>query len=219
MTVELTAQSIISSGYEESNLDSCYIPPANIMLLPKASPKKGQTGKKAKAECIMILPIEMKLLSKLLKKQERSQKRVQRMLKENYFLKKKRAAKHAVVSSSSDEGDMVYDDESDCDSLDEIVEANVGDYVVVLVSGKSRTLKYIARVDEFDGKDYKDIFLQKVNRKIISGDNNTAPTFIINEEDGASFSPQDIVLKLPAPLVIGGSARKSNQLRFDYDFS
>ena len=114
---------------------------------------------------------------------------------------------------------MVYDDESDCDSLDEIVKANVGNYVVVLVSGKSRTLKYIARVDEFDGEDYKGIFLQKVNCKIIPGDNSTAPTFIINEAAGASFAPQDIVLKLPAPLVIGGSARKSSQLQFDYDFS
>ena len=114
------------------------------------------------------------------------------------------------MSSSSDEGDVVYDDESDCDSLDEIVEANVGDYVVVLVSGKSRTLKYIARVGEFDEEDYKVIFVQKVDRKIIPRNNNTAPTFIINEADGASFAPQDIVLKLPAPLVIGGSARKSS---------
>ena len=114
---------------------------------------------------------------------------------------------------------MAYDDESDCDSLDEIVEANVGDYVVVLVFGKSRTLKYIARVNEFDGEDYKGIFLQKVNSKIIPGDNNTAPNFIINEADGASFAPQDIVFKLPGPLVIDGSARKSSQLRFDYDFS
>ena len=80
-------------------------------------------------------------------------------------------------------------------------------------------LEYIARVDEFDGKDYEGIFLQKVNRKIIPGDNNTAPTFIINEGDGAPFAPQDIVLKLPAPLVIGGSSKKSSQLRFDYDFS
>ena len=115
------------------------------------------------------------------------------------------------MSSSSNEGD--------CDSLDETVEANVGDYVVVLVSGKSRTLKYIARVDEFDGEDYEGIFLKKVNRKIIPGNNNTVPTFIINEADGASFAPQDIVLKLPAPLIIGGSARKSSQLRLDYDFS
>ena len=114
---------------------------------------------------------------------------------------------------------MVYDGESDCDSLDEIVEVNVGDYVVVLVSGKSKTLKYIARVDEFDGEDYEGIILQKLNCKIIPGDNNTAPTFIINEADGASFAPQDIVLKLPAPLVIDGSAKKSSQLRFDYDFS
>ena len=73
-------------------------------------------------------------------------------------------------------------------------------------------------MDEFDGEDYEGIFLQKVNRKIIPGDNISALNFIINEADGASFAPPDIVLKLLAPLVIGGSARKSSQLRFDYDF-
>ena len=54
----------------------------------------------------------MKLPSKLLKKQEKSQKRVQRMFKGKLFSQKKRAVKHAVVSSSSDEGDVVYDNES-----------------------------------------------------------------------------------------------------------
>ena len=43
--------------------------------------------------------------------------------------------------------------------------------------------------------------------------------FNIDKADDALFVPQDIVLKLLAPLVIGGSARKSSQLRFDYDFS
>ena len=43
--------------------------------------------------------------------------------------------------------------------------------------------------------------------------------FNTDKADGASFAPQDIVLKLLAPLVIGGSARKSSQLQINYDFS
>ena len=51
-------------------------------------------------------------------------------------------------------------------SLHEIVEANVGDYVVVLVSGKTRILKYIARVDEFMGKITKVYFCKKLIAKL-----------------------------------------------------
>ena len=210
VTVELTAQSVISSGYEESNLDSCYIPPASIMSLPKASPKKRSNRKKGKSRVCTDTPNREEAAKQVIEKAGKKSKKSAKNVKRKLFFQKKRAAKHAVVSSSSDEGDVMYNDESDCDSLDKIVEANVGDYVVVLVSGKSRTLKYIARVDEFDGEDYEGIFLQKVNRKIIPGDNDTAPTFIINEADGASFAPKDIVLKLPAPHVIGGSAGKTS---------
>ena len=219
MTVELTAQSVIISGYEESNLDFCYIRPASIMPLPKASPRKRSNRKKGKSRVYTDTRNRDEVAKQVIEKAGKKSKKSAKNVKRKLFSQKKRAAKHAVVSSSSDGGDVMHDDESDCDSLDEIVEANVGDYVVVLVSRKSRTLKYIARVDEFDGKDYEGIFLQKVNRKIIPGDNNTAPTFIINEGDDASFAPQDIVLKLPAPLIIGGSSKKSSQLRFDYDFS
>ena len=44
-------------------------------------------------------------------------------------------------------------------------------------------------------------------------------TFIVNEKDAASFAPDDIVLILPAPVAVGGSERRSNQLRFNFDFS
>lgn len=45
------------------------------------------------------------------------------------------------------------------------------------------------------------------------------PKFVINEEDAASFAPEDIVLKLPNPVAVGGSTRRSGQLRFEYDLS
>jgi len=33
------------------------------------------------------------------------------------------------------------------------------------------------------------------------------------------FAPKDIVLKLPTSLAVGGSARRSNQLRFQFHFA
>lgn len=84
----------------------------------------------------------------------------------------------ALLSSSSDDEEIEihYDDESDCDELNENVEAAVDDFVIVLVSGKSRSLKYIARIDDFDGNEYEGVFLQKVNSRILPGEDAEAPT-------------------------------------------
>ena len=71
--------------------------------------------------------------------------------------------------------------------FEKIVVAHIGDFVVVLVSGKSRALKYIARVDDFvdEEEEYEGLFLQKVNSKITPGEDTEEPVFIVNEEDGA----------------------------------
>ena len=103
--------------------------------------------------------------------------------------------------------------------MNETVDARISDYVVVLVSGKARALKYIARIDDIDADDeYEGVFLSKVNAKIKPGEKPEAPTFVINEEDGASFSQEGIVFELPVPIV-GDSARRSSQLRFDFNFN
>ena len=134
------------------------------MPLPKVSPKKRSNWKKGKSKVYTDTPNRDEVAKQVIEKAGMKSKKSAKNVKRKLFSQKKRAAKHAVVSLSSDEGDVVYDNESYCDSLNEIVEANVGDYVVVLVSGKPRTLKYS---DVFDGEDYEGIFLQKVNRKII----------------------------------------------------
>ena len=79
-------------------------------------------------------------------------------------------------------------------------------------------LKCIARIDDIDADDeYEEVFLCKVKAKIKPGEKPEAPTFVINEEDGASFSQKDIAFKLPVPIAVGGSARRSSQLRFDFN--
>ena len=61
--------------------------------------------------------------------------------------------------------------------------------------------------------------MSKVNAKIKPEEKPEAPTFVINEEDGTSFSQTDIVFKLLVPIAVVGSARRSSQLRFDFDFN
>ena len=113
--------------------------------------------------------------------------------------------------------EILYDDERDCDG-NKTIEANEGDYVIVLVTGRSRALKYFARIDDVNDEEYEGVFLTKVNSIIIPRENADTPTFVINEDDGASFAPKNIILKLPVTIVVGGTARTSNQLRFDFDF-
>ena len=114
----------------------------------------------------------------------------------------------------------LYNDNSYGD-LDKRIEIKLGDYVIVLLAGKSRSLKYIARIDDYDEDDceHEGVFLQKVNSKIKSGMEGKRLTFVVNEKDGASFALDDIVQILPAPIVVGGSERRNNQVRFDIDLS
>ena len=83
----------------------------------------------------------------------------------------------------------------------------------MLVDGKSRSLRYFARVDNHDD-DYEGVFSQKINNRIDSGQ----ATFIVNEYNAASFVIEDIIVKLPLPDMVGGSARSKQKLS-NFDFS
>ena len=76
---------------------------------------------------------------------------------------------------------------------------------VVIVSGKSRALKYIARADDFDEdeEEYEWVFWQKVNSKILLQEKILEePVLIVNEEGGASFASKDIVPKRLRLLLV-----------------
>ena len=57
--------------------------------------------------------------------------------------------------------------------------------------------------------DYEGVFSKKVSRKVNPNDCTDEPTFIIDENDAASFTSNDILLKLPIPVAVGGSARSN----------
>ena len=87
------------------------------------------------------------------------------------------------------------------------------------VAGRSRTLKYIARIDRYDeeDKDYEGVYLEKVPQKL--GEETEELKFVIKEGSEYSFGATDIVAKLPNPNILGGSSRRTNYLQFDFDFN
>jgi hypothetical protein len=103
--------------------------------------------------------------------------------------------------------------DSDYDFQDnEIIE---GDFVVVkFVSGKSRVEHHIARVDVVDGEECEGVFLQRQGSL-----QQVTPTFVLNEKDDASFPKTDIILKLPVPKMVGGTARLAGKFKFNCDFT
>ena len=109
--------------------------------------------------------------------------------KKKLFGKKKTTS---VIESSSEEEniEIYYDDNSDFSMNENIVE---GDYVIVNVRGRSRVVQYIARTDEVDVNEYEGVFLQKLSGCIT---HRETITFIVNENDCASFVSDDVVFKL-----------------------
>ena len=87
VTVELIAQSVILSGYEESNLVSCYIPPASIMPLPKASPKKRSNRKKGKSRVYTNTPNRDEVAKQGIEKAGKKSKKSAKNVKRKLFLK------------------------------------------------------------------------------------------------------------------------------------
>ena len=202
-----------------------YISPANILPLPKAAPLKKASGcRRGKTRIFTDIPVRNEVAERARERNAKKTKKGTRKptlkAKKQLFRKKNKTSQRLEESLSSlDEVEIHYADDSDCD-INETVDARMGDYVVVLVSGKAKALKYIARIDDIDAdNEYEGVFLSKVNAKIKPGEKPEAPTFVINEEDGSSFSQEDIVFKLPVPIAVGGSTRRSTQLRFDFDFN
>ena len=199
---------------------SNFVSPQKVLCLPKTASRKNSNRRRGKTKIYTYIPVRDEIAKR--QAQKRAQKSAEeKNAKRRLFCKRKKASL-VISSSSSDEEntELTYNDNSD-GNLDKRIEIKLGNYVVVLVAGKSRLLKYVARIDDYDEDDckYEGVFLQKVNIKINSEMEGKGLTFVVNEKDGASFASDDIVQILPAPIVVGGSERRNNQVRFDIDLS
>ena len=184
-----------------------YVSPRDVYSIPKAQPRKSKgSSRKGKTQILTATPVREKFA--LLQKQREAKKLPKtKKVKKNLFRKKSVSS-----SESSDEdeaGQIEYDDDSDCSLDDNIIE---GDFVVVNVTGRGRLVRYIARVDSVDADEYEGVFLQKVPGCL---KDSKDITFVINEDDEATFLHNDIVFKLPPPVSLGSTARRANQVRFN----
>ena len=152
------------------------------MPLPKAASRKNSNGRRGKTRTYTDTPVRDKAEKSKHRKDLKNQLIVEKVLKENCIPKK---ALLVISSSSTNEKDieLIYNDDSDCEFKGKI-EIKLGNYAVALVAEKSRSLKFIARIDNYDEDDceYEGVFLKKVNSKTDSGMNVKGHIFVVNEK-------------------------------------
>ena len=138
---------------------------------------------------------------------------------------KNKKLKRKLVASSSDEDNtcVILNDESDEDydiseeirnhAMEENDKINVGDYILVLCKGEKERGYFVAHVLKINEgtKEYNVKYLKKQMK---------TDTFVYLENSEIySVLEQDIILKLPVPVPIGGTVRTKAQLSFNIDFS
>lgn len=199
---------------------SSYVSPAALLPIPKAEARKNSSKgrKRGRTKILTDTPVRDEIASAIKIKPNKKSTSDEPAVKKKLFSRPK-SDEHfddveetdsaAGSDSSLSESDLVLDDESD-DAVDEM-DIMEGDFVVVKVAGKSRSVHYIARIDVIDGKEYEGIFLQKVPCRADSEET----TFIPDPTDEVYYFPEeDIVYKLPQPKSAGGSRRRSGHLVF-----
>ena len=114
----------------------------NLSTLPipkAASSKRSSTRSRGKTRIYTDTPVRNEVEKKSIEKKIKQTKR-------KLFVKqgKRKKPQPTVISSLSEEKDIPYEEESEVDILilDEKIEPNLGNYVVVIVKGKLRSLQY-----------------------------------------------------------------------------
>jgi len=189
--------------------------PADIVPLPKAGPRKTSRKGKKRSETRILTntPVRNSIAVATAARKKKKEKVAQKP-KKALFQARERKEK---TPTSSEESDVVMEfaDSSDADIISEHEEYMEGDFVVVkLCSAKSRIVHYIARIDTIENNECEGVFLKREN-SLVHG----TSVFVINKNDEASFSEDDIIMKLPAPHQIGGTVRREEKLTFSCDFS
>lgn len=70
-------------------------------------------------------------------------------------------------------------------------------------------------LDFIDGEEYEGVFLKRITSKF--GIKN--PVFVIDPDDEAAFSRNDVITKLSLPRIVQGSTRRSCRLSSNIDLT
>lgn len=173
-----------------------YVSPSAILPLPKAGTRKrGTSRRNGSTSALTDTPVQDQIASSDIARKSNTE-----------TTNRRKNLSHTVEADCSTSSS----DTESSDSDRENEELLSGDFVVVKVAGKRRVVHYVARIDTVDCDEYEDVFLQKQTGRVDT-------VFVINDKDEAYFIKEDIVQKLPEPVTVGGSARRSNQLKFPCD--
>lgn len=196
-----------------------YVSPAALLPVPKAEVRRktSKGRKRGRTTILTDTPVRDEIASAVKMKQTKKATSNKLAVKKSLFSDSvahvddvEETDSAADSNSSLSESELELDDESDYEIDD--TDRMEGDFVVVKVAGKSRTVNYIARIDVIDGKEYEGIFLQKVPGRVDAEET----TFIPSPADETYFfTEEDIVSKLPQPTIAGGSRRRMGNLVFN----
>lgn len=144
---------------------------------------------------------------------------------------KYKPARKALFEDSSDSeiGEVLLQDESDCEDLQQLLtsvtseleenidfenddlEIRINDFILVEFAGKKSKVLFVGQVEEKEENNYKVKFMR---RKECSW------KFYFPEKDDIScIERSDIKMKLPQPNIIGGTSRAISSMAFPVNFS
>ncbi|KAB0792960.1 hypothetical protein PPYR_12580 [Photinus pyralis] len=186
------------------------VTPESIRPHVKAPPRKlTQKRKKVTSTILTDTPV-------IEEKKQKEQEKIMKEIQKTQRAKIKSATKN-LFSDSSDSDvslkELCDDNSSDYSGElqeEEKLEICANDFVIVKYPLKKTIKYYVGQVEKIESDEFFVNFLKKTSRN----------KFLFPEKrDEDSVSQEDMVIKLPNPLMSGGTERVAKQYCFDFDFS
>jgi hypothetical protein len=118
----------------------------------------------------------------------------------------------SLLDVSGDEGHRRDDAElAELENQDKIEK---GDFVLVRFDGKKSAAHYVGQVTECNGDSMATMFMRRSDMH-----KGSVMTFSFNGDDASSHAREDIVLKLPKPMMGGGTKRCASKHIFSCDLT
>lgn len=170
-----------------------YVSPRDIVKFPKAPARKKLTSRKRRKTTILTSsPVRNEML---------------RVSHSSNSLREKRNENE----DGNVEAEFTLLEMSDPTGKDKLIN---GDFLMVKLAGKARSVNFVVRVEAVISDEvFEGVFLRKIPYRYDEA------LFLPDEKDKSMFFTNDVILKLPTPLAIGGSARRAHYLKFDIDLT
>lgn len=214
----------VASDISRENVGSSLVsnPSTSAIIVPqvvrphlKANPRRGtKRGRKTKKSTILTSTPNKKEI------EDAHFKRLEKKEKSNAMTKTKRKINFDTSSSESEiditescNDSSEFSDTEDLELNTEDLELDAlseGDFILVKLSSKRTTKYFVAKITKKNNLDFHITYLKKGIKWIF-----TFP----DDEDSDIIERDDIILKLPLPVVTGGTARTSKRFTFNVDLS